>query len=81
LLLTMFAFMKIATLAALAFGTFVSAIPSPVAAPEARADALVERSAHDVSTVLNNLHYSLQAPCGKLSKILLYHVRLQILND
>jgi hypothetical protein len=65
----MFAFMKIATLAALAFGTVASAIPSPVAAPEARAGALIERSGSSVIAVLTELRVSLGEPCGKLSKI------------
>ena len=58
-LLAMFSFAKIATLAALAFGTFASAIPAPAPAPEA--GALEARTVSPtVTTVLNNLLGDLQ---------------------
>ena len=58
--------MKIATFAALAFGTIVSAIPSPIV----ETGALVAReaeAAQDISTILNNLNNDLKEPLGALS--------------
>ena len=63
----MFSFMKIATFAALAFGTLASAIPAPAPAPVAEAGALVERASSDVTTILTNLNNDLQAPVAQLS--------------
>ena len=61
----MFSFIKIATFAALAFGTVASAIPSP--APEAA--ELASRAPQDISTILNNLNNDLKEPLGELSKL------------
>ena len=63
----MFSFAKIATLAALAFGTIVSAIPSPVVETDALAVREAE-AAQDISTILNNLNNDLKEPLGELSK-------------
>ena len=62
----MFSFAKIATFAALAFGTLASAIPSPIV----EAGALVSRAAEaqDISTILTNLNNDLKAPLGELSE-------------
>ncbi|KZV65475.1 hypothetical protein PENSPDRAFT_129128 [Peniophora sp. CONT] len=60
----MFSFMKIATLAALTFGTFASAIPAP--APAAEAGALVARG-KDVTSILTQLNIDLKEPCNELS--------------
>lgn len=64
----MFSFAKIATFAALAFGTIAMAIPSPapVAAPEA--GELVTRASQDISTILTNLNNDLKEPLGELSE-------------
>ena len=63
----MFSFAKIATFAALAFGTIASAIPSPapVAAPES--GELAKRQSQDVTTILTNLNNNLKAPIDALS--------------
>ncbi|VDB88925.1 unnamed protein product [Peniophora sp. CBMAI 1063] len=66
----MFSFMKIATFAALAFGTLASAIPAPAPLPVAEAGALMARDAaanQDVTTILTNLNNDLQAPTGQLN--------------
>ena len=67
----MFSFMKIATIAALAFGTLASAIPAPAPAPIAEAGALSVRAAEaqDVTTILTNLNNDLQKPCADLGKL------------
>ncbi|VDB88897.1 unnamed protein product [Peniophora sp. CBMAI 1063] len=68
----MFSFMKIATFAALAFGTLASAIPAPAPLPIAEAGALVARDAEatqDVTTILTNLNSQLQAPTTQLSSL------------
>ena len=64
----MFSFMKIATFAALAFGTLASAIPAPAPAPLAEAGALEARQSQDVTTILTNLNNDLKAPCADLGK-------------
>ena len=64
----MFSFMKIATFAALAFGTLASAIPAPAPAPLAEAGALEARQSQDVTTILTNLNNDLQQPCANLGK-------------
>ncbi|KZV69408.1 hypothetical protein PENSPDRAFT_753382 [Peniophora sp. CONT] len=63
----MFSFMKIATFAALAFGSIASAIPAP--APLAEAGALEARTTHTVTDVLTALPGKLAAPCGALSSM------------
>ncbi|VDB88899.1 unnamed protein product [Peniophora sp. CBMAI 1063] len=65
----MFSFMKIATFAALAFGTLASAIPAPAPLPVAEAGALVPRAAEaqDVTTILTDLNNNLKAPTTELS--------------
>ena len=65
----MFSFMKIATFAALAFGTLASAIPAPAPAPLAEAGALEARQSQDVTTILTNLNNDLQKPCADLGKL------------
>jgi len=57
--------MKIATIAALAFGTLASAVPSP--APVAETRDLVERQSTDLTTILTNLNNDLQGPVGQLN--------------
>ena len=59
----MFSFAKIATFAALAFGTIASA--TPVAAPES--GELAKRQSQDVTTILTNLNNNLKAPIDTLS--------------
>lgn len=61
----MFSFIKIATFAALAFGTIASAAPAPVPAPEA--GALEVRSVGTLTDALTNGANILQAPCHTLS--------------
>jgi len=56
--------MKIATFAALAFGSIASAIPAPAPAPEANA---LEARATSVSSVLTQLNSDLQGPSQQLS--------------
>ena len=65
----MFSFMKIATFAALAFGTVASAFPAPAPAPAAEAGVLVERQAEDLTTILTNLNNALQTPANTLSTL------------
>ena len=60
----MFSFMKIATYAALAFGTLASAIPTPAPVPEAA--ALEERSGKTITAILTGLHSDLQHSCGAM---------------
>jgi hypothetical protein len=62
----MFSFMKIATFAALAFGTLASAIPAPAPAPEA--NALVARQGDALQSALTSMNNDLQAPCQELSQ-------------
>ena len=68
----MFSFMKIATFAALAFGTLASAIPAPAPVPVAEAGALVARdteaTAATVTSILTQLNNDLKAPTGQLSE-------------
>ncbi|KZV72725.1 hypothetical protein PENSPDRAFT_649490 [Peniophora sp. CONT] len=61
----MFSFAKIATFAALAFGTLASAVPASVAVPDA--GELDTRASQDISTILTNLNNDLKAPLGQLN--------------
>ena len=61
----MFSFMKIATFAALAFGTIASAIPAPAPSTETE---LTTRAGQDLTTILTNLNNALQTPANTLSK-------------
>lgn len=63
----MFSFMKIATFAALAFGTFASAIPAPAPAPALEAGALEARTGTTVTEILAQLAIDVKDPCSKLS--------------
>ncbi|KZV63629.1 hypothetical protein PENSPDRAFT_691483 [Peniophora sp. CONT] len=66
----MFSFMKIATFAALAFGTLASAAPSPAPFPAFEAGALMARDAQaatDVTSILTKLNSDLQAPTSQLN--------------
>ena len=63
----MFSFMKIATVAALAFGTFASAIPAPAPVPEA--GALEARSVGPtVTDVLTGLETNLKPLVDQMSE-------------
>ena len=67
----MFSFMKIATFAALAFGTLASAIPAPAPLQAAEAGALVARNAEATQTVtdiITQLNSDLQAPAAQMSQ-------------
>jgi len=59
--------MKIATVAALAFGTLASAIPSPVASAETR--DLETRSGQTVTSILTALPTQLSGPVGQLKAL------------
>ncbi|VDB88860.1 unnamed protein product [Peniophora sp. CBMAI 1063] len=63
----MFSFAKIATFAALAFGTIASAIPSSIPATAPEAGELVTRQAQDVTTILTNLNNDLKDPLSALN--------------
>ncbi|KAI0029947.1 hypothetical protein K488DRAFT_72586 [Vararia minispora EC-137] len=65
----MFSLMKIATLATIAFGALVSALPQPVASPDIKALVARQASAPDVTTVLTNLNNDLQGPVGQLNAL------------
>ncbi|KZV72723.1 hypothetical protein PENSPDRAFT_649487 [Peniophora sp. CONT] len=67
----MFSFMKIATFAALAFGTIASAIPAPAPAPAPAAEAgeLSARAGQDLTTILTNLNSALQGPANTLNSM------------
>ncbi|KZV72689.1 hypothetical protein PENSPDRAFT_750676 [Peniophora sp. CONT] len=65
----MFSFMKIATFAALAFGTLASAIPAPAPVPVAEAGAIEARdtaATQTVTQILTQLNNDLQAPTTQL---------------
>jgi hypothetical protein len=64
----MLSFMKIATFAALAFGTLASALPSPVASTDINVIVARQADAPDVTTVLTNLASDLQSPVAEMSK-------------
>ncbi|KZV72105.1 hypothetical protein PENSPDRAFT_751174 [Peniophora sp. CONT] len=76
----MFSFMKIATFAALAFGTLASAIPAPAPAPAAEAGALVTRTSPDVTAILTQLSIDLENPCKELSGVSA-DVSVQVVTD
>ncbi|VDB88836.1 unnamed protein product [Peniophora sp. CBMAI 1063] len=63
----MFSFMKIATFAALAFGTIASAVPAP--APAAETGELTARAGQDLTTILTNLNNALQTPANTLNSM------------
>ncbi|VDB90081.1 unnamed protein product [Peniophora sp. CBMAI 1063] len=66
----MFSFMKIATFAALAFGTLASAIPSPAPILTVEEGALVERkTTSNVAIVLANLTVHVTPLCLKLTEL------------
>ena len=67
-LFTMFSFAKIATFAALAFGTIASAIPSPAPAAAPETGELAKRQGQDMTTILTNLNNDLKEPLGELSE-------------
>jgi len=64
----MFSFTKIATIAALAFSTLASALPSPIASPEVNALA-ARAGSPDVTTALTTLQNNLQGPVGQLNAL------------
>ncbi|KZV63616.1 hypothetical protein PENSPDRAFT_757802 [Peniophora sp. CONT] len=68
----MFSFMKIATFAALAFGTLALAIPTPASVPAAEAGALMARDTEATQTVtqiITQLNSDLQAPTTQLGSL------------
>ncbi|KZV63614.1 hypothetical protein PENSPDRAFT_757801 [Peniophora sp. CONT] len=68
----MFSFMKIATFAALAFGTLASAIPAPAPVPVAEAGAIEARDAaatQTVTQILTQMNSDLQAPTAQLGSL------------
>ncbi|KZV72687.1 hypothetical protein PENSPDRAFT_750675 [Peniophora sp. CONT] len=65
----MFSFMKIATFAALAFGTLASAIPAPAPVPAAEAGELMARQSQDLTTILTNMNNDLQAPVAQMNDL------------
>lgn len=65
----MFSFVKIATFAALAFGTIASAIPYPAPVAVREAGELVARQSQDITTILTDLNNDLQEPLDDLSKL------------
>ncbi|KAI0030868.1 hypothetical protein K488DRAFT_71854 [Vararia minispora EC-137] len=65
----MFSFMKIATLATLAFGTLASALPSPVAAPAPVSEGELVARTDTVYSVLTGLNSDLQAPVAQLNAL------------
>ena len=63
----MFSLMKLATLAALAFGTFVSAAPvEEHTTTDIR--PLVERQTTDLTSILTTLQNAVQGPSNQLSQ-------------
>ena len=62
----MFSLMKLATLAALAFGTFVSAVPVEERTTDIR--PFVERQTTDLTSILTTLQSAVQGPSDQLSQ-------------